>query len=152
MTVTADRGDGTHVRSTSTLDTPVQVEYYRNGGSILHTVLREMAVHDAEPQVQVGKTTGCAMWCPARERALLLWPDEHDVNVLIEGEADWVEQHVEELGLTGAGWTMPVGTGCTSHQPLNCELPSGESGIDIEMDDEPESTKLFGHGANARPR
>ena len=44
VTVTADRGDGTSTtfEAQVRLDTPVEVEYYRNGG-ILHTVLREMA-------------------------------------------------------------------------------------------------------------
>ena len=36
--------------------------------------------------------------------------DDHDVNVVIEGEADWVAGKVEELGLVGVGWTMPAGT------------------------------------------
>ena len=45
MTVTADRTDGTsfEFKAQVRLDTPVEVEYYRNGG-ILHTVLRQMAL------------------------------------------------------------------------------------------------------------
>ena len=35
--------------------------------------------------------------------------DEHDTNVLLKGEAEWVRQKVEELGLSGLGWTMPIG-------------------------------------------
>jgi len=44
VAVTATRADGTTVSFDATvrLDTPVEVEYYRNGG-ILHTVLRRMA-------------------------------------------------------------------------------------------------------------
>ena len=44
VVVTATRADGTTVSFDATvrLDTPVEVEYYRNGG-ILHTVLRRMA-------------------------------------------------------------------------------------------------------------
>ena len=44
VTITAQRADGTSVtfEAQVRLDTPVEVEYYRNGG-ILHTVLREMA-------------------------------------------------------------------------------------------------------------
>ena len=44
VTVTAKRDDGTSMsfEAQVRLDTPVEVEYYRNGG-ILHTVLREMA-------------------------------------------------------------------------------------------------------------
>ena len=44
VTVTATKDDGTTVEfvATARVDTPVEVEYYRNGG-ILHTVLRRMA-------------------------------------------------------------------------------------------------------------
>ena len=44
VTITAQRADGTSMtfEAQVRLDTPVEVEYYRNGG-ILHTVLREMA-------------------------------------------------------------------------------------------------------------
>ena len=44
LEVSASRPDGTVVRFTALvrIDTPVEVEYYRNGG-ILHTVLKEMA-------------------------------------------------------------------------------------------------------------
>ena len=36
--------------------------------------------------------------------------DDHDVNVVIEGESSWVQKPVEALGLTGVGWTLPTGT------------------------------------------
>jgi aconitate hydratase len=44
LEVVATKADGTKVRFTTTvrLDTPVEVEYYRNGG-ILHTVVRNLA-------------------------------------------------------------------------------------------------------------
>ena len=44
VTVTATKKDGTKVTfdTTCRIDTPVEVDYYRNGG-ILHTVLRAMA-------------------------------------------------------------------------------------------------------------
>jgi len=44
VTVTAARADGTTVSFVTIcrIDTPVEVDYYRNGG-ILHTVLRAMA-------------------------------------------------------------------------------------------------------------
>ena len=44
ITVTATRADGTSVSFDVTvrLDTPVEIDYYRNGG-ILHTVLRKLA-------------------------------------------------------------------------------------------------------------
>lgn len=36
--------------------------------------------------------------------------EDGDLNVVIEGEADWVESKVDQLGLKGVGFTMPVGT------------------------------------------
>ena len=49
LEVTATKADGTKVRFETTvrLDTPVEVEYYRNGG-ILHTVIRNLAKKGAE--------------------------------------------------------------------------------------------------------
>jgi aconitate hydratase len=42
VTATATDGSKTTFQATVRIDTPVEVDYYRNGG-ILHTVLREMA-------------------------------------------------------------------------------------------------------------
>ena len=44
LTITATKSDGSVVKFDAQvrLDTPVEVEYYRNGG-ILHTVLRQLA-------------------------------------------------------------------------------------------------------------
>jgi aconitate hydratase len=44
ITVTATKADGSKIsfQTRCRIDTPVEVEYYRNGG-ILHTVLRKMA-------------------------------------------------------------------------------------------------------------
>ncbi len=49
ITVTATKSDGTEVAFATLcrIDTPVEVEYYRNGG-ILHTVLRRMAQDEAK--------------------------------------------------------------------------------------------------------
>jgi len=47
LDVTATRADGTRLTFSAQvrLDTPVEVEYYRNGG-ILHTVLRQLAASE----------------------------------------------------------------------------------------------------------
>ena len=47
LTVTARREDGSEAsfQALARIDTPVEVDYYRNGG-ILHTVLKEMAAAD----------------------------------------------------------------------------------------------------------
>ena len=36
--------------------------------------------------------------------------EDGDLSVVIEGDADWVESKVEQLGLSGVGFTMPIGT------------------------------------------
>ena len=42
MTATADDGKTTSFKARVRIDTPVEVDYYRNGG-ILHAVLRKLA-------------------------------------------------------------------------------------------------------------
>ena len=34
--------------------------------------------------------------------------DDDDIDVLLEGEADWVRGIVSELGLNKVGWAMPM--------------------------------------------
>jgi len=41
VTATKSNGDEVHFVTTCRIDTPVEVDYYRNGG-ILHTVLRQL--------------------------------------------------------------------------------------------------------------
>lgn len=60
--------------------------------------------------------------------------DDHDVNVVIEGEADWVAGKVEELGLVGVGWTMPAGSapepaplGAADETPAEASSPEGSA-------------------------
>ena len=36
--------------------------------------------------------------------------EDGDLNVVIEGDADWVESKVQQLGLSDVGFTMPIGT------------------------------------------
>ena len=54
--------------------------------------------------------------------------DDHDVNVVIEGEADWVAGKVEELGLVGVGWTMPAGSAPQPSPPRTVDkTPAAEA-------------------------
>ena len=55
--------------------------------------------------------------------------DDHDVNVVIEGEADWVASKVDELGLVGVGWTMPAGT---PSKPTNLSPVTVDSAGQVE--------------------
>lgn len=40
--------------------------------------------------------------------------DDDEVDVLLEGEADWVRSIVSELGLSKVGWAMPMAVDTTS--------------------------------------
>ena len=62
--------------------------------------------------------------------------DDFDVNIVIEGEANWVQKHVEELGLTGVGWTMPIGTEVKATNLSSVSQKRKDEGINIEMTDE----------------
>lgn len=52
--------------------------------------------------------------------------DEHDVQVLLEGEAQWVQQRVGELGLEGVGWTMPISIGVQATNTSGIQIPVEE--------------------------
>lgn len=58
--------------------------------------------------------------------------DDHDVNVVIEGEADWVAGKVEEFGLVGVGWTMPAGAAPEPAAPRT----AGETPLEVPSQDE----------------
>ena len=40
--------------------------------------------------------------------------DDDDIDLLLEGEADWVRRIVSELGLSKVGWPMPMAVDSTS--------------------------------------
>ena len=77
--------------------------------------------------------------------------DDHDVNVVIEGAADWVQKYVDELGLGGVGWTMPIGTEVKATNLSSVSRQRQQAGIDIEMDDAPEDQKPEDMGPEPDP-
>lgn len=77
--------------------------------------------------------------------------DDHDVNVVIEGEASWVQKHVDELGLTGVGWTMPTGAEVQATNLSSVSVERQKAGINIEMEDAPESTRPADMGPEPDP-
>ena len=77
--------------------------------------------------------------------------DDHDVNIVIEGDAEWVEAHVDELGLSGVGWTMPAGTEVQASNLSTVSKQRQEAGINIEMDDQPEDAKPLDMGPEPDP-
>ena len=77
--------------------------------------------------------------------------DDHDVNVVIEGEANWVQKHVDELGLSGVGWTMPTGTEVQATNLSSVSVERQKAGMNIEMEDAPESTRPADMGPEPDP-
>ncbi|MGB2017116.1 MAG: hypothetical protein ACPHX2_00990, partial [Candidatus Poseidoniaceae archaeon] len=55
--------------------------------------------------------------------------DDEDVDVVIEGEAVWVSNLVENLDLKGIGWTMPI---------ARAARPQNLSGFADDADDAPQ--------------
>ena len=58
--------------------------------------------------------------------------DEQDTNILLRGEAEWVSRKVDELGLTGLGWTMPYGQDSTESKPSSSTKTKSKANISIE--------------------
>ena len=75
--------------------------------------------------------------------------DEHDTNVLLKGEAEWVRQKVEELGLTGLGWTMPIGQ--EKKKANTSSNSSSDNKISITVEDEPIGEKPLDMGPTPDP-
>ena len=50
--------------------------------------------------------------------------DEHDVHVMIEGEASWVKKQTNELGLKGVGWSMPIATQMRATNTSGIDIPA----------------------------
>ena len=65
--------------------------------------------------------------------------DDDDIDVLLEGEADWVRGIVAELGLTKVGWSMPMAVDSTSLSNSGFASDSPEvSGKPRDMGPEPD--------------
>ena len=77
--------------------------------------------------------------------------DDHDVNIVIEGESSWVQKHIEDLGLTGVGWTMPTGTEVKANNLSSVSQERQEAGINIEMEDVPEFQRPADMGPTPDP-
>ena len=80
--------------------------------------------------------------------------DDHDVHIALEGDAEWVAQRVEELGLGGVGWTMPIGeamkaTNMSEVSKANAKKSSAQQKISI--DDAPIGEKPLDMGPTPDP-
>ena len=69
--------------------------------------------------------------------------DDDDVDVLLEGEAEWVKDIVAELGLIKVGWMMPMATDSTSMGPsgLGSSTPRS-SGKPTDMGPTPDPGRI----------
>ena len=50
--------------------------------------------------------------------------DEHDVHVMIEGEASWVKKQTKELDLVGVGWSMPIASEVRATNTSGIDIPA----------------------------
>ena len=75
--------------------------------------------------------------------------DEHDTNVMIKGEAEWVLQKVEELGLSGLGWTMPISK--DNNKSNNSANAISKEKKSISIDDQPIGEKPLDMGPTPDP-
>mgnify|MGYP001161274803 FL=1 len=69
--------------------------------------------------------------------------DDDDIDVLLEGDADWVRDIVAELGLTKVGWAMPMAVDSTSLSNSGFASDSSvESGKPRDMGPEPDPSRI----------
>ena len=75
--------------------------------------------------------------------------DEHDINVLLEGDSSWVDDRVKELGLVGVGWSMPIGSEVIATNSSGVAAPKGEP--KDALDDSPIGEKPLDMGPTPDP-
>ena len=69
--------------------------------------------------------------------------DDDDIDVLLEGEADWVRGIVSELGLNKVGWAMPMAVDSTSLTTSGFATEvSEEFGKPKDMGPEPDPSRI----------
>ena len=76
--------------------------------------------------------------------------DEHDADIIIRGDADWVRAKISELELDGVGWMMPVGREVVASNTSGIKSKSA-SKADISIDDSPLSDKPLDMGPEPDP-
>lgn len=76
--------------------------------------------------------------------------DEHDINVLLEGDSSWVDDCVKELGLEGVGWSMPIGSEVIATNTSGVVVPA-KGGAEDALDDSPMGEKPLDMGPTPDP-
>ena len=69
--------------------------------------------------------------------------DDDDVDVLLEGDADWVREIIAELGLSKVGWMMPLAVDSTDMSNSGLAIsPNEPSGKPRDMGPEPDPGRI----------
>lgn len=70
--------------------------------------------------------------------------EDDDVDVMLEGDADWVRGIVAELGLRKVGWMMPMAVDRTvgSSSGISSDNPDAPSGKPKDMGPEPDPSRI----------
>jgi len=70
--------------------------------------------------------------------------EDDEIDVLLEGDADWVKSIVSELGLSDLGWTMPLAVNRTdlSTSGLSSVIDSETSPKEMDMGPEPDPSRI----------
>ena len=76
--------------------------------------------------------------------------DEHDAEVLIRGDADWVRSKINDLDLEGVGWMMPIGSDVKATNTSGVKAKSANNN-EIIIDDEPLGEKPLDMGPEPDP-
>ena len=76
--------------------------------------------------------------------------DEHDADIIIRGDAEWVRAKISELELDGVGWMMPVGREVVASNTSGIKSKTA-SKADISIDDSPLSDKPIDMGPEPDP-
>ncbi|MDP6870574.1 MAG: hypothetical protein QGI21_07385 [Candidatus Poseidoniaceae archaeon] len=70
--------------------------------------------------------------------------DDDDVDVLLEGDADWVRRIISDMDLTEVGWMMPLAVNSTGIANSGVIMPQEEttSGKPKDMGPEPDPSRI----------
>ena len=70
--------------------------------------------------------------------------DDDDVDVLLEGEYDWVKSLITEIGMDDVGWMMPLAVDSTNLSSYDFDLDDGpkESGKPKDMGPPPDPSRI----------
>ena len=70
--------------------------------------------------------------------------EDDDVDVLLEGEYDWVKSLIDEIGMRDVGWMMPLAVDSTNLASYDFDIDDGpkESGKPEDMGPPPDPSRI----------